>query len=128
MIRYALRKSVHWMESMAGVWGRHDPFMMRLMQGLIDTRVVQPSVYPVDEEVGKEDEEGELEDVVKPERSVGRRVVQFGVPLHLANEEWNGEYGHYGKGNGGLLDLKGDLILEIFGVGEGGMVENEEVR
>lgn len=88
---------------------------------------MQAAMDPVDEEVGEGDKEWELEDVVQPERGIGRGVVQLGVPSNFAKEAGDGEDGHDGKRDGGLLDLEGDLVLEVFGMGEGGMVEDEEV-
>lgn len=83
---------------------------------------------PIDKKVGKADEEGKLEDVVQPEGRIGRRIVQFGVPPHFTYEEWDGKNSHDGKSEGGLFDLKGDLILEVLRMGEGGMVEDKVVR
>lgn len=64
MIRYALREPIQRVKGVTCVWRRHDPFMMRFMQRLVDHRMMQASVYPIDEKVGKADEEGELKDVV----------------------------------------------------------------
>lgn len=128
MVRYTLCEAVKRMESMARIWRRHDPLVMRLVQSFVNARVVQSSVNPIDEEIGKEDEEWELKDIVQPKGGVGRRIVEFGVPSYFPNEKGNREDCHDGKGNRGLLDLEFDLVLEVFRVGEGGMVEDEDVR
>lgn len=127
MVRYALGETVDGVESVAGVWSRHYPFVVRFVQGLVYPRVVQATVDPIDEEVCKANEERELEDVVEPERCLSRRIVQFGMALHFADKEGDGEYSHDWERDRGLLDLQADLILKIFGVGEGGMVEDEEI-
>ena len=49
---------------MACKWRRHDPLVMRFMQLLVDQRVVQAPVDPIDAEVGEEDEQGKLEEVI----------------------------------------------------------------
>lgn len=49
------------MESVRGERRGHDPLVVRLVQLLVEHRVVQGTVDPVDEEVGEADEEGELE-------------------------------------------------------------------
>lgn len=67
MIRQALRPAIQRMESMRRVRRGHDPPMMRLVQGFVDLRVVQPPVDEVDEEVGEEDKERELQVVVRRE-------------------------------------------------------------
>lgn len=45
---------------MASVRCGHDPLVMGFMECLVDLRVVQAPVNPVNEEVGKSDEKGEL--------------------------------------------------------------------
>ena len=64
MIRYALREPIQRVKGMACVWRRHDPFMMRFMQRLVDHGMMQPSVYPIDEKVRKAYEQWELKNVV----------------------------------------------------------------
>ena len=60
MIGHALRETVHGVKGMTGVRCGHDPLVMRFMQRLVNLRMVQASVYPVDAEVGKADEQGKL--------------------------------------------------------------------
>lgn len=52
---------------MACVWGRHDPLVVWLVERLVDCRVVQTPVDPVDAEIGKGDEYWELQVVVQKE-------------------------------------------------------------
>ena len=61
----ALREAVYWVESVAGEGGRHDPLMMWLVEGPVDPGVMEAAVDPVDEEVGKDEKEGKLEEVVE---------------------------------------------------------------
>jgi len=127
VIRYALRKAIQWMERMARIGRGHDPLMMRFVQSLVNQRVVQPPMDPVDEEIGEQDKEGELNEVVERERGVRGRVVKFSIAKNFAEEDGGGEDGHQWDGGEGLLDLLTDLVLEVFGVCEGCVVENEDV-
>lgn len=49
MVWHTLCEAIQWMESMACVKGRHDPFVMGLMECLVNFWVVQASVDPADE-------------------------------------------------------------------------------
>lgn len=82
---------------------------------------------PIDQEVGKGDEEGNLDVIVQGKRGVRGGIVEFCVAAHFPDEEWGGEDGHNGHGDEGLADFQGDLVFKVFGVGEGGMVEDEDV-
>lgn len=89
---------------------------------------METAVDEVDETVGEEDEEGELEPVVEAEGFIAEGVVEFGVAQDFGEEERSGEDGHGGHGVAGLFDFLSDLVLEEFGVFEGGFIENEDVR
>lgn len=122
-----LGKSIKRVEGVAGVRRGHDPLVVGLVEVLVDLGVVQPAVDPVDAEVGEDNEEGELDDVVPDSRAFCGGVVHLAVSTDLGDEEGRGEDAHDGHGAHGLGDLHGDLVLEIFGVGEGGLVEDEDV-
>ncbi len=64
MIWYTLRKPIQWVEGMAGIWSRHDPLVMGLVQRLVNSRMVQTPVDPVDAQIGEQDKQRELQDVV----------------------------------------------------------------
>ena len=87
------------MEGVAGIWRRHDPFVVRLVQSLVYQRVMQASVDQVDPEVGEDQEAGELAQIIPGARAVGSGVVEFRVAAHLSHEERSGEDGHDGKGD-----------------------------
>ncbi len=53
VIRYTLRKAIQWMECMARIRRGHDPLMMRFVQSLVNQRVVQPPMDPINEEIGE---------------------------------------------------------------------------
>lgn len=55
-----LREAVERVEGVRGVGCGNDPFVVRLVEGLVQAGVVQAAVDPVDEEVGEEEEDGEL--------------------------------------------------------------------
>ena len=115
------------MKSMARVWRRHYPLVMRLVQRLVDERMVQATMDPVNEKVGKADKEGELDDVVKCKGGVRGRVVEFSVTADFTKEKRHGEDGHEGKRYEGLFDLKPNLVFEVLRVCEGSMVEDEDI-
>ena len=75
VIRERLRKAIHGVEGVARVRRRHDPLVVRLVQVAVDERVMQPAVDPVDEEIGKDDEEDDLGPVVPPSGALLGRVV-----------------------------------------------------
>ena len=128
MVRYRLSKAVERVEGVRGVWSRHNPLVMWLMERLIKARVVQASVDQIDEEVGEEDEDRKLEVVVEVKGRLGRHVVQFGVASHFGCEAGSGQDRHARHGSHCLLDLHPDLVLEIFRMFECVMVENKIVR
>ena len=123
-----LEEAVDGVEGHGGVRGWHDPLVVRLMQGLVNRGVVQAAVDEVDEAVGEDEEERELEHVVPHAGSVVERVVQLGVALHLQPEARRREQGDIRHAGDGLLDLHLDLVLEELGMLEGCLVEDEDVR
>lgn len=64
VVRCRLDEAVEGVECVAGVRAGHDPFVMTLVQVLVDQGGVQPSVCPVNAEVGEHDEEEYLSIVV----------------------------------------------------------------
>lgn len=82
---------------------------------------------PVDEKIGEDDEKGELQIVVQGKWLIGQIIVEFSVAANFAEEEGRGEDGHDREGNHGLAYFKGDLVFEIFRVGKGGVVEDEDI-
>lgn len=127
VVRNGLREAVEWVESMRRKWSRHNPLMMRLMQRLIDLWVVQAAVNEVDEEVGKEEKEWELEPLVPCSWALGGGVVEFGVTLKFGGKANSGQQGHEWHSGVGLDHLKLDLVLQEFWVCEGCVVEDEVV-
>ena len=122
-----LAEAVERVEGMRGEGGGHDPFVVRFVQVLVECRVMETAVDPVDPEVCEEDEEGKLEVVVLGKGGGSRGVVEFGVAAHFGHEEGNGQEGQEGHADHGLLYLEADLVLEVFWVSEGGVVEDEVV-
>ena len=100
---------------------------MRLVKRPVDHRVVQTTVDPVDEEIGKEDEERNLEDAVVGERLVGNAVVQFGVTPNFKDKERRRQEGHGRHRRHGLLHFEFDLALEELGVIVSGLVPDEDI-
>ena len=102
VVRHALAETVHRVEGVAGVGCRHDPFVVRFVQGFVDVGVVQATMDPVDAAVGEQEEERELEVVVGPAKEpdcwvrgyVCEGVVDEAVASDFGDEGGEGEDGH----------------------------------
>lgn len=127
VVRQRLGPTVDGVEGNGGVGGGHDPFVVSLVQVLVDKGVVKAAMDPVDAEVGEHEEERELSNVVPHARAVLGGVVHLGVAADLEEEEGHGEDGHAGDRRHGLLDLQGDLVLQVAGVLEGLMIKDKVV-
>ena len=127
MVWNALGKAIKRVESVARKRCRHDPFVMRLMKCLVDSRVMEATVDPVYAEVGEEEEEGELEIVVQREGRLGGGIVKLPITAYLSCEDRASQDSHERHGEQGLFHLKGHLVLEVFRVLEGVVVEYEEI-
>lgn len=127
VVGHTLGPAVKRVESMGGKGTRHDPLVVRLVQGPVDARMVQTPVDPVNEEIGEADEDGKLQDAVEGKWLLGDGVIEFGIASDLENEEWRGEQGHWRHCAHGLLDLQGDLIPQELGVVVRCLVPDENV-
>ncbi len=101
---------------------------MRLVKSLVDHRVMQATMDPVDAEIGEENEEGELNDVVPRKRCFRRQIVQLGVTTYLSQHARCGEEGHERHGFVCLCDLHADLVLEVFWVLRRSLIKDEDIR
>lgn len=126
VVGHALREAVERVEGVRGVRRGHDPLVVRLVQVLVDGRVVQGTVDPVDSAIGEHQEYRELRDDVPHAVFLGVHV-QLRVALDFGVEERGGEDGHHGHRHHRLHDFLAHLVLEEFGVLEGVLVENEDV-
>jgi hypothetical protein len=131
-----LREAIERVEGVGGEGCGHDPLVVRLVQALVEELAVQGAVDPVDAEVGEGQEDGELEPVPGVAEEAQDRVGDFGIgggvvdeaeAADFGDEEGNGEDGHDWDGFEGLLDLQTHLVLEVFRVLEGGLVEDKDV-
>lgn len=122
-----LGEAIDGVEGMAGVGSGHDPFVVRLVEALVDCWMVKTAVHPVDAQVREQDEEGELCPVVPAARAVLGPLVELAVSLDFEQKTGGGEDGHAWHGGGSLLNLEGNLILQKFGVLEGLLVKYEPV-
>lgn len=127
VVRETLGVTVGRVEGVRGKRGGHDPLVVRLVDVLVHPGMMQATVDPVDAQVREEDEERNLEVVVPASRAFVCRVVELGVAADLGEEPRDGEDGHDGEGDVGLLHLELDLVFEVARVVEGGLVEDEEV-
>ena len=127
MIRQTLQEAINRMEGHRCIRGRHDPFMMRLVQVFVNGRMVQPAMDEVDAEVGEDEEERELAPVVPGAWAVREGIVELGVAADLGEEQGHGEEGDERHCVDGLADFHADLVFEEFGVFEGCLVEDEDV-
>lgn len=122
-----LGESIKRVESVGRKWSRHNPLMMWLMQRLVNQWVVQTAVNEVDEEVGEEQEQWELEPLVPGAWSLGCSVVQLRISLKLSCEADRSQERHQWHGRVCLNHLELDLVLEEFWVCECCVVEDEVV-
>lgn len=127
MVRHTLQPPINRMERHARIRSRHNPFMVRFMQTLINQRVMQTAMDEINTEIRKQQEERELQVIVISEWFIGEGIVEFGVPPYFGEEEGGGEDGDEGHGVDGLADLHPYLVFEEFGVFEGCFVEDEDV-
>ena len=116
MVRDRLSESIDRVEGVRSVGGRHDPFMMSLVERLVDEWMVEASMDPVDAEVGEEDEDRELEDVVSHERGLRRMIVHLRVATDFADEAHGCEERHERHRAHALFDFKPNLVLEVLGM------------
>ena len=87
VVGQALAPAIDWVKGVTCVGCWHDPFVVWLVERLVHTWMVEAAVDEVDEAVGEEEEEGELEEVVQWERRVGPNVVQFAVSADFGRHE-----------------------------------------
>ena len=127
MIWNALKPAVHRMEGMTGERGWHNPLVMRLVEGLVHSWVMQSSMNPIHQEVGEEDEKWELQYIVQSEWCFYGCVVQLGISFDFCEEKWYGQDSHYRYGLQGLMDLKAHLVLEVLWMRECSVIEDEEI-
>lgn len=127
MVRNALRPAIQRMECVRCIRTGHDPLVMRLVERLVNQRVVQSAMDPIDAKIGEGDEQGELQEAVVGEGLLGESIVELRIPPNLGDQEWRGQQGHDGHGPHGLGDLHGDLVFKELGVLDGGLVPNEDV-
>ena len=127
MIGNTLTPAIQRVERIAGVRSRNDPFVVRLVQSLIDQRMVQSTMDPVDTEIRERDEQGILEIIVERERSLAGEVVELGVSLHLGHEERRGQRSHDRHSLQRLFDLERNLVAQELGMLHSAMVVDEIV-
>ena len=131
VVWHTLRVAVKRVECVGCEWSWHNPLVVWLVEVLVDQRVVKSTVDKVDEEVGEEQEQRDLQKVVPatecPPSILRERVVHKRVALHLSEEKGNGEEGHDRHSLHCLPDLHPDLVLEKSRVVESGLVEHEKV-
>lgn len=123
-----LREAVHRMEGVGSKWSANNPLVVRFMQTLVHGGPVQPAVEEVDAAVGEENEHGELQPEHLPSTGLfGNVEIQLGEAVQLQEEERDGERHHNGDSGHGLPELQGDLVLQVSGMVEDLLVENENV-
>jgi len=127
----ALGEAVEWVEGVRCVRRWHDPFVVRLVETLVDHWMVQAAVDPVDAEVGEDEEEWQLQQVVpsvhSPPCALRNRIVHLGITANFGEEEGHRTYRHDGHGFHRLLNLHPDLVLEELWVFESGLIEDKDI-
>ena len=87
---------------MRGEWSRHDPLVVWFVELLVNHRVMEAAVYPIDPTVRKHEEQRELNPVVRsteePEHWVAEItnvVVDEAVASNFGHEKRGCKDGHY---------------------------------
>ena len=93
MVWNTLRKSINWVEGVTSKWGGHNPFVMRLVDGLVDALVMKPAVNEVNPEIGKHQKQWELEPQV-PLSVEFNICVQLRIATNFSQEERGCENSH----------------------------------
>lgn len=127
MVRNTLRPTIQGVEGMRREGARHNPLVMGLVEGLVNQRVVQAAVNPVDAEIGEGDKKRKLEDAIVRERLFVDGVVQLGVSPNLGDQEGSGQKRHDRHRSHGLRNLHGDLIFEELWMLDCRLVPDEDV-
>lgn len=89
--------------------------------------MVQTTVDPVNGEVGEKEEERELKPIVPHSGTVGRHIVHLAVAAYFGQEKGNSVDSHDRYGFESLLDLKPDLVFEVFWMFKGFPVKDKVV-
>lgn len=116
VIREGLCPTIRGVEGIRSKRGRYHPLVMLLVESLVYERMVQASMNPINAEIGEEEEQGELQDVVPQSRSIGRSIIHLGVSASFGKDQGKSEERHARKRHESLLDLHSNLIFEIFGM------------
>lgn len=109
------------------IWSRHDPFVMWLMETLVDHWVVKSAVNEVDPEIGEREEERELGNRVPGSWAIFRSIVELCIATHFGHKEERGHDGHDRHSLIGLAHLHSNLVLQELGMLEGCLIEDEVV-
>lgn len=87
MIGHTLAEPIQWMKRIASIWRRHDPSVMGLVQSLINQRMMQSTVNPVNREIGEEHEEAELCVVVPSAGTIFGSIVELSVAADFKEKD-----------------------------------------
>jgi hypothetical protein len=128
VVGQTLKSTIDRVESVAGEGGRHNPLVVSLVKVLVDARVVQIAVNPVDAEITEDNKGGKLEDIPPEARTFFGGVVELAVATDFGEEDWGVQDGHDWHRLVGLLDFKPNLVLDVLRVVQGALVEDELVR
>ncbi len=94
VVWYTLRETIHGVEGVAGVRCRHDPLVMRFVQGPVNFGMMQPPVDPVYAQIGEGNEQWKLKKIVKSKWSIGRSIVEVSIATNFKQEQGRGEDCH----------------------------------
>ena len=127
MVRETLSETVERVKGVTGEGSRHDPLVVRLVEGSIDPRMVQTAMNPIDGEIGEGQEERELQDVVPSSRTVFGEIVELRMTPDFCEKERHGAKRHDRHCLVRLQHLEPYLVFQISGVLECVLVENKKV-
>lgn len=126
MVRDRLQKAVNGVERVRGKRSGDNPLVVRLVQRLVQQRVVQPAVNQVNPEIRKHYKQRKLGPQV-PGGIVVQLPVELRVPSELGDKAHGRQQRHERNGAKGLLDFQANLVSQKLGVLHGLLIKHQRI-
>ncbi|CAK9107656.1 Postreplication repair E3 ubiquitin-protein ligase rad18 (RING-type E3 ubiquitin transferase rad18) (UV radiation sensitivity protein 2), partial [Durusdinium trenchii] len=127
VVRYPLHETIDWVEGVRCKWRHDEPFVVPLVAVLVEQRVVQQAVDPVDEAVVPHQETEQA-----PKRvlhgALVQTVVELRVPSNFCHKEWQVEENHERDRGARGPNLPGYLVFQKLWVLLDSLIEQNDIR